>query len=67
MVLVSLQNPSTGKRFMSLDDLYQHTQDKIQYIKDQGYNVVEMWECQWLASIKRIRRRVGVCAKSVLG
>jgi hypothetical protein len=37
----------------SLDDLYQHTQDKIQYIKGQGYNVVEMWECQWLASIKR--------------
>ena len=38
---------------MSLNDLYQRTQDKIQYIKDQGYNVVEMWECQWLASIKR--------------
>ena len=43
-------NPVNGK---SLDDLYQHTQDKIQYIKDQGYNVVEMWECQWRASIKR--------------
>ena len=28
-------------------------QDKIQYIKDQGYNVVEMWEYQWLASVKR--------------
>jgi hypothetical protein len=36
-------NPVNGK---SLDDFYQHTQDKIQYIKDQGYNVVEMWECQ---------------------
>ena len=36
-----------------LSDLYQRTRDKIQYIKDQGYNVVEMWECQWLASIKR--------------
>jgi hypothetical protein len=43
-------NPVNGK---SLDDLYQHTQDKIQYIKDQGYNVVKMWECQWLTSIKR--------------
>ena len=43
-------NPVNGK---CLDDLYQRTQDKIQYIKDQGYNVVEMWECQWLASIKR--------------
>jgi hypothetical protein len=36
-------NPVNGK---SLDDLYQRTQDKIQYVKDQGYNVVEMWECQ---------------------
>ena len=43
-------SPVIGK---SLDDLQQHTQEKIQYIKDQGYNVVEMWECQWLASIKR--------------
>jgi hypothetical protein len=43
-------NPVNGK---SLFDLYQRTWDKIQYIKDQGYNVVEMWECQWLASIKR--------------
>jgi hypothetical protein len=43
-------NPVNGK---ILFDLYQCTWDKIQYIKDQGYNVVEMWECQWLASIKR--------------
>ena len=43
-------NPVNGK---NLDDLYHHTQDRIQYIKEQGYNVVEMWECQWLASIKR--------------
>jgi len=43
-------NPVNGK---SLSDLYQRTRDKIQYIKDQGYNVVEMWECQWRASIKR--------------
>ena len=40
-------NPINGK---NLDDLYQRTQDKIRYIKDQGYNVVEMWECQWQAS-----------------
>jgi G:T-mismatch repair DNA endonuclease (very short patch repair protein) len=43
-------NPVNGK---SLDDLYQRTRDKIQYIKDQGYNVMEMWKCQWQASIKR--------------
>ena len=34
-------------------DLYQRAQDKIEYIKDQGYDVVEMSECQWRASIKR--------------
>ena len=45
-------NPVNGK---SLDDLYQHTQDKIQYIKDQGYNVVEMWECQWRAKYQETR------------
>ena len=28
-------------------------QDRIEYIKDQGYDVVEMWECQWRASIKK--------------
>jgi hypothetical protein len=50
-------NPVNGK---SLDDLYQHTQDKIQYIKDQGYNVVEMWECQWLASGLQIIRDVKI-------
>jgi hypothetical protein len=43
-------NPVNGK---DLDDLYHHTKDKIQYIKEQGYNVVKMWECQWCASIKR--------------
>jgi len=43
-------NPVNGK---SLDDLYQRTQDKIEYIKDQWYDVVEMWECQWDVSIKR--------------
>ena len=43
-------NPVNGK---NLDDLYQRTRDKIDYIKDQGYDVVEMWECQWRASIKR--------------
>jgi G:T-mismatch repair DNA endonuclease (very short patch repair protein) len=42
-------NPVKGK---SLDELYQRTQDNIEYIKDQGYDVVEMWECQWRASIK---------------
>jgi hypothetical protein len=32
-------NPVNRK---NLSVLYQHARDKIQYIKDQGYNVVEM-------------------------
>jgi G:T-mismatch repair DNA endonuclease (very short patch repair protein) len=43
-------NPVNRK---SLDDLYQRTQDKIQYIKDQGYNVVEMWECQMASQYRK--------------
>jgi hypothetical protein len=27
--------------------LYQKTQQKKQFCIDQGYNYVEMWECQW--------------------
>ena len=29
------------------DDVYQYTQKKIQFLRDKGYKVVEMWECQW--------------------
>ena len=43
-------NPVNGK---SLDDLNQRTQDTIEYIKDQGYDVVEMWECQRRAEYQK--------------
>ncbi|KAL9982832.1 hypothetical protein ACROYT_G004941 [Oculina patagonica] len=29
------------------DDVYQCTQKKIQFLKDKGYNVVTVWECEW--------------------
>lgn len=29
------------------EELLQETQAIYKYIKDQGYRVVEMWECQW--------------------
>ena len=39
-------NPVNGE---NLFELFQRTRDKIQYIKDQGYDVVEMWEYTELA------------------
>jgi hypothetical protein len=35
-------NPVKGK---TMHDLHQTTVEKIQYLKNQGYNVVEIWEC----------------------
>lgn len=29
-------------------DLKQETEENSTYVKDQGYNLVEMWECKWL-------------------
>ena len=37
-------NPINGK---SLDDLFKTTQEKIDEIKDQGYDVKQMWKCEW--------------------
>jgi G:T-mismatch repair DNA endonuclease (very short patch repair protein) len=37
-------NPINGK---SLDDLFETTKEKIDEIKDQGYDVKQMWECEW--------------------
>ena len=31
----------------TLQDVYEATQQKIQRLKDQGYTVVQMWECEW--------------------
>ena len=28
-----------------MQDLYAGTREKIQYLKNQGYNIEEMWEC----------------------
>ena len=37
-------NPVNGK---TLEELFKSTQDKIEYLKDQGYDVKQMWECEW--------------------
>ena len=31
----------------SLQDVYETTQQKIQWLKQQGYTVVQIWECEW--------------------
>jgi hypothetical protein len=36
-------NPVKGR---TMHDLHQKTVEKIQYLKNQGYNVVEVWECR---------------------
>ena len=38
-------NKKTGKTF---GELYQNTQKKEQFIKDMGYNLVVMWENNWI-------------------
>lgn len=36
-----------GKRKRPLSELLEETKKNSKYIRDQGYNLVEMWECQW--------------------
>ena len=31
----------------NMQDVYETTQQKIQRLKEQGYTVVQMWECEW--------------------
>ena len=37
------KNPINGK---TMHDLYMPTVEKAQKLKDQGFNVVEVWECE---------------------
>ncbi|XP_038067357.1 uncharacterized protein LOC119737233 [Patiria miniata] len=34
-------------RKVSIDDLRRQTEETSAYIRQQGYNLVEMWECEW--------------------
>ena len=36
-------NPINGK---TMEELYENTLEKICYLKEQGFNVIEMWECE---------------------
>ena len=39
--------PATDEKAQTMEQRYQRTQEKIQYIKDNGYPVKQMWECDW--------------------
>ena len=44
------------KRKKPMDELREETRRNSKYIKDQGFNIVEMWECQW----RRLKRSPAV-------
>jgi hypothetical protein len=39
--------PATDEKGQTMAQRYQITQEKIQYIQDNGYPVKQMWECDW--------------------
>ena len=39
--------PATDEKGQTMEQRYQRTQEKIQYIQDNGYPVKQMWECDW--------------------
>ena len=36
----------------TLEEVYECTQEKLRKLKDQGYVVKEMWECDWDREVK---------------
>ena len=44
-------NPGAGNKPM--EELYQETQTKIKYLKDQGFEVVEKWGCAFKKELKQ--------------
>ena len=43
-------NPINGK---TMEELHENTLEKICYLKEQGFNVVEMWECELKKEMER--------------
>ena len=46
--LLTQGNEVNETRKRPLVELYDETKENTNYIKDQGYRVVELWECEWL-------------------
>lgn len=40
----------------SVQDVYRCTLKKLQFLKDKGYKVVTMWECQWECQWERLKQ-----------
>ena len=49
LVYPSGVNPVTGEKF---EILYQKTMDKIKRIKDSGYKLIDIWEKDWIDSLR---------------
>jgi G:T-mismatch repair DNA endonuclease (very short patch repair protein) len=41
------RKPATDEKGQTMEQRYQRTQEKMQYIQDNGYAVKQMWECDW--------------------
>ncbi len=50
--------PNTAETF---EDRYQATLTKAKFLRDEGYNVVEMWSCQMRDLLKEDRRLSQFC------
>ena len=42
-----LNHGKPDEKAQTMEQRYQRTQEKIQYIQDSGYPVKQMWECDW--------------------
>ena len=45
----------------SMHELYQHTLERTDYLKKEGIDVVEMWECQVARAPKKEPRSEIIC------
>ena len=43
-------NPINEK---TMEELHENTLEKIKYLKEQGFNVIEMWECELRKEMER--------------
>ena len=43
------KNPVNQK---TMEELYNHTLKKVNYLKDQGFNVVQKWGCEFAKEMK---------------
>ena len=43
------ENPVNQK---TMEELYNHTMKKVNYLKDQGFNVVQKWGCEFAKEMK---------------